>query len=44
MEVNLKVPGVSALNEDVLMLVVNDGAYTERVPIALGTIHVDWVL
>ena len=33
-EVNLKVPGVSALNEDVLMLVVNDSAYSERVPIA----------
>ena len=33
-EVNLKVPGVSALNEDMLMLVVNDSAYTERVPIA----------
>ena len=43
-EVNLKVPGVSALNEDVLMLVVNDSAYSERVPIALGTIHVDQVL
>ena len=43
-EVNLKVPGVSALNEDMLMLVVNDSAYTERVPIALGTIHVEWVL
>ena len=42
-EVNLKVPGVSALNEDVLMLVVNDSACNERVPIALGTIHVDQV-
>ena len=43
-EVNLKIPGVSALNEDVLMLVVNDSAYSERVPIALGTIHVYRVL
>ena len=43
-EVNLKIPGVSVLNEDVLMLVVNDSSYSERVPIALGTIHVDRVL
>ena len=43
LEVNLKVPGISALNEDVLMLVVNDSAYSERVPMALGTIHVDQV-
>ena len=27
-----------------ITLVVNDSAYTERVPIALGTIHVDRVL
>ena len=43
-QVNLKIPGVSALNEDVLMLVVNDSAYSERVPIALGTIYIDRVL
>ena len=43
-DVNLKIHGVSALNEDVLMVVVNDSAYSERVPIALGTIHVDRVL
>ena len=42
-EVNLKVPRVSAFTEDVLML-VNGSAYSKRVPIALGTIHVDQVL
>ena len=43
-EVNIKIPGVSKLNENVLMLVVNDSAYNERVPVALGTIHIDKVL
>ena len=43
-EVNHKVPGVSTLKEDMLVLVVNGNVCTERVSIALGTIHVDWVL
>ena len=43
-EVNLKIPEVSNLDENVLMLVVDDSAYTERVPVALETIHIDKVL
>ena len=34
-EVNIKIPGVSKLNANVLMSVVTDSPYTERVPVAL---------
>ena len=35
-EVNLKVPGVKAFNEDILVVIQNDSAYSARVPVALG--------
>ena len=37
----LKIPEVRGFDRDVLMLVVPDSPYCERVPIALGTLHID---
>ena len=44
MELNLDIPEVTKFKEDVLMLVVKDSAYGERVPVAIGTLHIDMVL
>ena len=43
-EVNFQVPGVKALNEDILVVIQNDSAYSSRVPITLGTLHIDMVI
>ena len=43
-EVNFQVPGVKALNEDILVVIQNDSAYSNWVPITLGTLHIDMVI
>ena len=43
-EVNLKVPGVKAFDEDILVVIQNDSAYSARVPVMLGTLHIDMVI
>ena len=43
-EVNFQVPGVKALNEDILVVIQNDNAYSNWVPITLGTLHIDMVI
>ena len=43
-DINFQVPGVKALNEDILVVIQNDGAYSSRVPIMLGTLHIDMVI
>ena len=43
-EVNLQVPGVKALNEDILVVIQNDSACSSQVPITLGTLHIDMVI
>ena len=43
-EVNLKIPEIKAFNEDVLMLVIEDSAYAQHVPIQLGMLHIDRAL
>ena len=43
-EVNLRVPGVKALDEDILVVIQNDSTYSARVPVALGTLHIDMVV
>ena len=40
-EVNLRIPEIRAFNEDVLMLVTEDSPYAQRVPIQLGTLHIN---
>ena len=43
-EAHLKVPEVGAFDNDVLFLIVPDSVYTSRVPISLGTLHIDMVI
>ena len=35
---------MKALNEDILVVIQNDSTYSSRVPIALGTCHIDMVI
>ena len=44
MELNLDIPEVRGFKEDVLMLVVKDSEYGKRVPVAIGTLHIDMIL
>ena len=43
-KLNLDIPEVAKFKEDVLMLVVRDSVYGERVPVAIGTLHLDMIL
>ena len=43
-ETRLQIPEVKAFDRDVLMLVVQDSSYCNRVPIALGTTHIDMLI
>ena len=43
-EVNLKILEIGAFSEDMLMLVIEDSPYAQRVPIQLGTLHIDRAL
>ena len=43
-EVNFQVPRVKALNEDILLVIQNDSAYSRWVLITLGTLHIDMVI
>ena len=43
-EVNLKIPEIEVFNKDVLMIVIDDSAYTQCVPIQPGTLHIDRAL
>ena len=40
-EVKLGVDKIQGMNEDCLFLVVPDSEYTDRVPVSVGTLHVD---
>ena len=43
-ELNLDIPKVKGFKEDVLMLVVKDSEYGKKVPVAIGTLHIDMIL
>ena len=43
-ELNLDIPEVKGFKEDVLMLVVKDSEYEKKVPVAIGTLHIDMIL
>ena len=43
-EVELMLPEVKDFKECVLMLVIDDSEYGQRVPIQLGTLHIDMIL
>ena len=40
-EARLQVKGISGMDEDSLFLVVPDSNYTKRVPISIGTVHIE---
>ena len=43
-EVHLDLPQITAFHEDILMLVTDNSPYTKRVPVAIGTLHIDLAL
>ena len=43
-ECRLKIPQVEKFDLDVLMLVIDDGPYGMRVPVQIGTLHIDMAL
>ena len=43
-EATLNIPEVKAFQEDCLFLVMNDHAYGKRVPIMIGTLHIDMII
>ena len=43
-ETHLRVPEVKAFDNDVLLLIVPDGAYMMCTPIPFGTLHIDMVI
>ena len=40
MEVQLQIPEIKNYKENALMMVMNDSRYGEKVPFAIGTIHI----
>ena len=43
-EAHLQIPEVSAFDEDCLLLVVPDHWYGFRVPLTIGTLHIDMII
>ena len=43
-EVELDIPEVAKFKRDVLLLVIEDSSYGQRVPIQVGTLHIDMIL
>ena len=39
-EARLSIPGIKATDKDLLFMVSNDSPYKNRVPIQLGTLHI----
>ena len=40
----MEIPEVAAFKEDVLMMVIDDYEYGKRVPIQVGTLHIDDII
>ena len=43
-EARLEIPSVEAFNEDCLFLVMPDHEYGHRVPVIIGTLHIDMII
>ena len=43
-EVHLRIPEVKAFDQDVLLFIIPDSAYTQYTPITLGTLHIDMAI
>ena len=44
MEARLSIPGIKAMNQNSLFMVIKDTNYTDRVPVQLGTLHINEAL
>ena len=42
--VTMEIPEIKGFKEDVLMMVIDDDEYGKRVPIQLGTLHIDQII
>ena len=42
--VTMEIPEIKGFKEDVLMMVIDDDDYGKRVPIQLGTLHIDQII
>ena len=42
--VTMEIPEIKGFKEEVLMMVIDDDDYGKRVPIQLGTLHIDWII
>ena len=40
----LQLPQIKKIDVDVLMLIIDDSAYSQRVPVQIGTLHIDMAL
>ena len=40
----MEIPEIKGFKEDVLMMVIDDDNYGKRVPIQLGTLHIDQII
>ena len=43
-EANLSIPGIKAINKESLFMVVKNTEYTSRVPVQIGTLHINEAL
>ena len=43
-ETHLKIPGIKAFDNDVLLLTVPESVHTHHTPITLGTLHIDMAI
>ena len=43
-ELRLKIPQIKKLDLDILMLVINNSLYDNRIPVQIGTLHIDMML
>ena len=43
-ELRMQIPGIEAFDLDILMLVIPESEYAKRVPITIGTLHIDEII
>ena len=43
-ELRMQIPGIEAFDLDVLILVIPESEYAKRVPITIGTLHIDEII
>ena len=43
-ELQMRIPGIETFDLDVLMLVIPESEYSKRVPVTIGTLHIDEII